>query len=176
VNNTADKKQPLPLSFHTSSNQNIIVSANKKSQTRNIMKKILFVLAIAAALFVTSSVTNEASAQVVTTAALAAGDTATNADTVYKTFSTVEDGIVCFQAKVTKISGTVAGHVILQGTVDGTNWQNVNTDTLTLTDVATQIKIWPVDHGYYKGYRVRIITSGTQASVITFARLRRYEF
>ncbi len=112
----------------------------------------------------------------VITQALAAGDTATNATTIYKTISTVEDGIMSFYVKITKISGTVAGTVILQGTVDGTNWQNVNTDTLTLANTATNHKIWPIEHGYYKGYRVAVTTTGTQACVVTFGRLRRYEF
>lgn len=43
---------------------------------------------------------------------------------------------IAIQVTVTKISGTVAGNIILQGSLDKVNW--VNIDTVAATNVATQ--------------------------------------
>jgi len=42
---------------------------------------------------------------------------------------------------LTKVSGTVAGSVYLQGSVDGMNWTNIN-DTITLANATTNKYIW----------------------------------
>lgn len=101
------------------------------------------------------------------------GDTLTNADTVYITTDNQLDGLAGLQATVLKVGGTVAGHALLQGTIDGIAWVNVNTDTLTLTNVATQSKVWPITANGYKTYRIRYITTGTQVSVPYAAWIRR---
>lgn len=100
-------------------------------------------------------------------------DTTIDAATVYVTYATIESNITAIQATVTKVSGTVAGYVILQGTVDGTNYQDVNTDTLTLTNTTTNFKIWTIDKAYYAGYRIKHVGSGTQRSIAKFSFIRR---
>ena len=100
-------------------------------------------------------------------------DTTTNADTNYVTIKSVGSHVKAIQATVTKVSGTVAGTVILQGTVDGIAWVNVNTDTLTLTDQATNTKVWTISSTIYNSYRVQYKTSGTQVSYLNLSYLRR---
>jgi alkyl hydroperoxide reductase subunit AhpF len=140
------------------------------------MKKIFSILLVAALCFAFTTVSNTAHAQVYKTRTLAAGDTASNATTIYLTKAAIEDGIVCIQAKVTKISGTVAGTVWLQGSVDGTNFETISTDTLALANQTTNFKTWPLTGTKYYSYRIKVTTSGTQASVATLSWLRRHEF
>lgn len=71
---------------------------------------------------------------------------------------------VTIQVVITKISGTVASYSILQGSVDGTNYVNLNTDTLTATDVTTNAKTWVVDGNPYQYYRIRSTGVGTMAA------------
>jgi len=100
-------------------------------------------------------------------------DTTTNADTNYVTIKSVGSNLKSIQATVTKVSGTVGGTVILQGTVDGIGWVNVNTDTLTLSDQATNSKVWLITSTSYNSYRVQYKTSGTQVSYLNLSYLRR---
>jgi hypothetical protein len=140
------------------------------------MKKIFIALFAFAICFAVSTANNTAHAQVYKTRTLAAGDTASNATTIYLTKAAIEDGIVAIQAKVTKISGTVAGTVWLQGSIDGTNFETISTDTLALANQTTNFKIWTISKTNYSSYRIKVTTSGTQASVATLSWLRRHEF
>ncbi len=94
-------------------------------------------------------------------------DTATNAGTanvdlpVTKTWTQIS-----IQAVVTKISGTVAGTVFLQGSLDGTNYLNIGIDTLTNTDVTTNTKIWVIEGSPYSYYRLLLTGSGTMSATI----------
>lgn len=72
-----------------------------------------------------------------------------------------------FQAVVTKVSGTVAGTVILEASLDGTNFVAVSTDTLNLTNVATNTKLWYVADAPFKYYRLKGTGSGTMAAILT---------
>jgi hypothetical protein len=99
----------------------------------------------------------------------------TNADTSNVTISNVEGGLKGLQATVIKTSGTVAGRVILQGSIDNVAWVDVNTDTLTLSNTASQSKVWAITNASYMSYRVEFITSGTQVSYIIFSAVRRPE-
>jgi len=93
--------------------------------------------------------------------------TLTNADTVE--LSQTVKGVyetISFQPVITKYSGTVAGTVLLQGSVDGTNFVNLNTDTLTLTNVTTNTKVWTVEGSNYYYYKVLAITTGTLSAQI----------
>ena len=69
--------------------------------------------------------------------------TLTNAATVTATLQTQS---VCenvsIQAVVTKSTGTVAGTVTVQGSLDGVNYVSIPTATFALTDVATQNKVF----------------------------------
>ena len=104
------------------------------------------------------------SAQRATLMPLVAGDTLTNADTLYKVITvTAGYSALSIQPVVTKISGTVAGNVILQGSLNGVNY--VNTDTLALTDATVNTKIFTKVTTPLVFYRLQFITAGTQSYV-----------
>lgn len=124
---------------------------------------ILFLLA---ALVITAS----AQAQISSTKT---SDTVATATTTYLTYTSLNSGVKSFQVVVTKISGTLAGTCLLQGTLDGTNWTNVNTDTLTLANSTTNQKTWLLAGTYYKSYRVAVTNTGTNSFRFTFTYLRR---
>ena len=96
----------------------------------------------------------------------------TGSDTVVNT-ATVDIGLTvsgayntgAFQVVVTKVSGTVAGNAILQGSVDGINY--VNIDTLATSNVATQTKIFTESPVKYPFYKVSYTGSGTMAAIIS---------
>lgn len=116
------------------------------------MKKLLFLFAIVVGL------TISATAQRATLMPLVTGDTMANTGTVTKvmTFTAGYDGVV-IQPVLTKLSGTVAGTVVLYESLDGTNYKSTG-DTLTLANATTNTVVWkktsPVPV-YYK-----TITSG----------------
>lgn len=94
-------------------------------------------------------------------------DTATNSGTAYVDLQLAKVyGQISVQAVVTKISGTVAGNVLLQGSLDGTNFKDISTDTLSNTDVTTNTKIWVVDNNPYSYYRLLLTGSGTMSASI----------
>lgn len=111
-----------------------------------------------------------------------ARDTTANVDTTYLTFKSSGVYNYHFKATVTKISGTVGGSAILQGSPDNSRWYTLNNavsgidsnayvyaNTATLTN-ATNTYDW-----FYGGtsvfnfpyFRIRFIMSGTQSSVPT---------
>jgi hypothetical protein len=69
-----------------------------------------------------------------------------------------------FQIVVDKVSGTVAGNAIFQGSVDGVNF--VNIDTLATTNVTKQTKIFIDAPVKYPFYRVTYTGTGTMAAII----------
>lgn len=117
------------------------------------MKKVLFLIALVAALFAAPVV----QAQRATLIALAAGDsisTAASKDTVYKVIS-VTGGYTALGVQVvaTKVSGTVVGKAYLYGSLDGTNY--VITDSSSAfanqtTNVASFSKTGGLPWVYYK--------------------------
>lgn len=91
--------------------------------------------------------------------------TMTNTGTVNITQTVV--GIydrVSLQVVVTKYSGTVGGTCILQGSIDGTNYKDVNTDTLTLANQTTNTKIWVLEGSPFYYYRIQCIGTGTMSA------------
>jgi len=97
---------------------------------------------------------------------LTAGDTLTNADTLYKVIKvTAGYSALGIQPIINKISGTVAGNVILQVSLNGVDY--VNTDTLALTNVAKQGTFWSKVTTPGVFYRLQFITAGTQSYVPT---------
>ena len=94
-----------------------------------------------------------------------------NADTLVISFTNIGSNVKSFQASVSRLSGTAAGTVILQGTVDG-NWVTLK-DTMTLSNQATNTKVWPICQTTYTSYRAYYIASGTQTSKLTFSYMRR---
>ena len=92
------------------------------------------------------------------------GDTITNSGTVSATAEIKNAGGIGIQAVVTKISGTVAGTAVLQGSLDGSSYYTISTDTLTLSDVSSQTLIWTVSENYYINYKVLFTGSGTMSA------------
>ena len=92
--------------------------------------------------------------------------TLTNSDTAYavKSFPVPVDKIT-LQAVLNKTSGTIAGTVLPQGSLDGTNYVNISTDTLTLANQSVNTKIWTFDKRQYYYYRLRFNTTGTSVAV-----------
>jgi len=99
-------------------------------------------------------------------------DTTVNAATSYVGLSLSNYyNTVSFQAVVTKISGTVAGTVTLQGSNDGTNYVTVSSSyatatTLSCTDQTTNTKMFVVTGSPYKYYRLSYTGSGTMSATI----------
>lgn len=94
----------------------------------------------------------------------------TSAETLTKQISG-SYGEVTVQVLVTKISGTVAGTVLIYGSLDGTTYTRLNNlgqpsanDTCTNTDVATQSWIWALGTSKYLYYRVTVTGSGTMTA------------
>jgi hypothetical protein len=87
-------------------------------------------------------------------------DTVTNAATkAFKVKAKDGEG-VSFIITVNKISGTVGGSATLQGSNDGTNFQDIAT-AVTLTDVATQGKALDFDKRKYLWYQWKVTGTGT---------------
>jgi uncharacterized membrane protein len=131
-----------------------------------IVKKLIFLLMSVLGLLSVAQAQTPISSK-------ATGDTATDATTKYVSTGVAFKDMVGIQVIVTKVSGTVAGTVLLQGTIDGTNYVDVNTDTLTLTNQATNTKVWALSSVPYRIYRVKLTTTGTQVSIPSIAWLRR---
>ena len=98
-------------------------------------------------------------------------DTNTNAATSYVNIKSIASKVKSFQATVTKISGTVAGKVYLQGTVDGTAF--ITIDSLVLSDQAINSKVFPITSTLYNSYRGQFTSTGTQSSYLILSVLRR---
>lgn len=132
------------------------------------MKKFLSAALIAALSFgaLVVSSTN-AKAQSTTTTS----KTITTADTI--TYASVASKLKGLQYTYTETSGTTAGKVYLEGTINGT-W--VLLDSLTLADVATaQTKVVIVTATSYKGYRWRNTNTSSATGAVVATYLRRYD-
>lgn len=133
------------------------------------MKKILFSILILTGLMAMTSVTANAQNTMTATKNLH-----TNADTSTHTLKVVGGmDIVTIQVFGVKTSGTPAGTVVLRGSLDGTNYVNLDTlnglnyqvGSYTITNTTgTQTNAWTLDKSRYVWYQLRIITSGTQVS------------
>ena len=105
-------------------------------------------------------------------------DTTTNTDTSYLVAG-VGLNLLGYQWQAdvinTKVSGTVGGSVILQGSNDLTTWWTVKnyssvitgvSDTTTLTNTTSQTFTYGLHSCDFKYVRLRAITSGTQTSYL----------
>ena len=97
--------------------------------------------------------------------------TLTNADTSYLTATPGGGKFVSLQLNITKVSGTVAGSVLVQSSNDASSWYT-STDTAhavigayTITD-GNQSKFWELGEQRSRYYRLRVITTGTQVSTV----------
>lgn len=125
------------------------------------MKKLMAVLLIAVLAFIAPNANAQSSVLISST------DTLTNADTVNISLPQATGGYyaVGIQAVVSKVSGTVSGSAIIQGSLDGTNWVTIGSDTLTFTDAATNTKVWAITPSVYQYHRVKFISAGTVVAV-----------
>lgn len=106
-------------------------------------------------------------AQAETCPTMIAGDTVVNTATVSKAIRTTGAySAAAIQIKLTKISGTVAGTTKLQGSLNGTNWEDIGS-AFTHTDVASQAKLFSVTGGVpYTYLRTTSTGSGTMSASI----------
>jgi hypothetical protein len=95
---------------------------------------------------------------------LAVGDTIKNTGTVSK-FITLSGGYdgTSVQVVLSKISGTGAGTVQLQGSVDGVNYVNLGS-AFTITDVTTQTQIFYV--GNPLPYKIKVLCTGSGTEAV----------
>lgn len=97
-------------------------------------------------------------------------DTTTNTGTSYVGLGVSNwYNTVTIQSVVTKISGTVAGTVTLQGSIDGTNYVTVSSSyadvtSYSPTDVATSSKLFVVTGSPYRYYRLSYTGTGTMSA------------
>lgn len=103
------------------------------------------------------------------------GDTVVNTGTKFCSLRLAQSyKKVTVQALITKISGTVAGTLTLQGSIDGTNWVTADTAsfvtegaaTFTATNVATQNKTWIMNGDPYLWYRLSYTGTGTMSATL----------
>lgn len=82
---------------------------------------------------------------------------------------------ITVQVTITKTSGTVAGTLTLQGSLDNVSYKatllpnGVSTavNTYTATDVASQTFIWQLDKNAYNYWRISYTGSGTMVATMT---------
>lgn len=95
-----------------------------------------------------------------------------NTDTVSITTDGIPDGVaIKIQATVVKSAGTLAGKVYLRETVNGTDY--INIDSLTLTDVSRASKIFSVSSLPGAKYQVQFTTSGSVTALGSVYMIRR---
>lgn len=106
-------------------------------------------------------------AQAETCPSVVAGDTVVNTATVNKQIRTTGAySAAGVRIKLTKISGTVAGTTKLQGSLDGSTWEDIGS-AFTHTDVATQTKLFTVTSGVpYTYLRTTSVGSGTMSAKV----------
>lgn len=95
------------------------------------------------------------------------GDTVVNAAT--KNLDLTLSGSfanVAIQVVVLKISGTVAGTVTLQASLDGTTFINIGADVLTNSNQTTNTHFWNVAPSPYLYYRLACVGSGTMSASV----------
>lgn len=135
------------------------------------MKKILFILFSFAILFSLNTFAQTTQMTGVYVTGDTVINTATKACSLKITHSYRQ---VTIHGLVTKVSGTVAGTLTLQGTVDGNTWLTVDTaslqtegpSTFTTTNVASQSKVWIVNQSPYLWFRLSYTGSGTMAAIL----------
>jgi hypothetical protein len=126
------------------------------------MKRMLLLLTMVVGMFAVSN------AQ--TTSKRIQPDTSINATGTTITFQNMASKLVSIQSTVVLISGTGAGKVYMEGTVDG-NW--ITQDSLVLANQAINTKLFPISRTSFLSYRLRYVPTGTQTSRMTGTFCRR---
>jgi hypothetical protein len=140
---------------------------NQLFKTGNTTHKVNQMKSLITALAFVIGLSFSTMAQLTTTMPLKAGDTIVNTGTVNKAFSSSSGfSAAGIQIVITKISGTVAGTTKLQGSVNGTNWEDIGS-AFTHTDVASQAKLFTVTGGVpYTQLRTTSVGSGTMSAQV----------
>lgn len=128
------------------------------------MKKFILIAILGLFSFAASAqVTNMVSQYSQTT------DTVTNTGTKYM-YVTVPSSHenVSIQSVVTKTSGTAAGYVYIQGSLDGVNYVGniATTDSAAVSNVTTNTYIFTMSTKAYKYYRLAYTGSGTMVCTL----------
>lgn len=134
------------------------------------MKKLIFLLTAMVA------IASATSAQSVTTMT-GSGDSIVNTGTKYLT-ADLSGNVTAASIQVifTKTSGTVAGTATIEYSIDGTNYYRVSTDSIKLSNVSSQGKLWTLSlPNSYKYVRIKIVGSGTSRYILTGTIFRRKE-
>ncbi len=148
------------------------------------MKKLIFLLS-AILLFAVGGVNAQVTQM---TGVYTSGDTVLNTGTKACSLR-VARGYrqITVAALLTKISGTVAGTVTLQSSIDGTNFftldscaiqtdGNINSPaTYTATNVASQQKVWIINYNPYLWYKLSWTGVGTMSATLKGYLLPRTE-
>jgi hypothetical protein len=133
------------------------------------MKKIILFFALMVSMVGMAQTQNviSTSGNLKSTDVHAATDTITNAVTKYQ-YAAVKgyNEIIAVQPTFTKISGTAAATVKMQGSVDGVQYTDIGT-SYTVTDVATQTTAFIITPSSYQYYRLSIVPTGTQSVKVT---------
>lgn len=128
------------------------------------MKKIFFALILSAAAFTASAQVVQVKPVALTTTSYGnALDTVTNAGNKVTTpfrVTNYRTGVTA-QVVVTKISGTVSGSLVFQGSMDGTNWSTIGSAS-TPTDASANYSFNTTAAWYY--YRVSYTGTGTMSA------------
>lgn len=119
---------------------------------------LLFTFAIALS---ASAQASYATAMTITSATLT---NAANDSAIVK--ATGSCGNAAFQLVVTKVSGTIGGVARLKGSLDGINYVSAVTDTVILTNVATNTYIWNIAPSKYLYYMIKTTGAGTMSATI----------
>jgi hypothetical protein len=92
-------------------------------------------------------------------------DTITNSTAEYQYGKVVgTNQAITVSVLLTKGTGTPAGTLYFQGSLDGTVWKTISSDALTNT--TTQELVYNQDPVYYTYYRVYVAASGTQSTYL----------
>jgi hypothetical protein len=86
---------------------------------------------------------------------------------------TVDNTTKAVEIHATKVSGTTAGKMVLEGLApDGSQW--VGIDSVTLANQAINFKVFPLTSLSYSSYRFKVTTTGTNKTkpIVAYA-LRR---
>lgn len=100
-------------------------------------------------------------------------DTNVNLDTVFITYPAMGSNLKSITATVTRISGTIAGGVYLQGTVNGVDWENIGSNDTLIATGTRAYKKWIINSTDFYSYRLLYRSFGTQRSVLSSSYLRR---
>jgi hypothetical protein len=132
------------------------------------MKKFIIALIALVAFAATSSAQSTATMT-------GSGDSIVNSGTKYLT-ADLSGNVVAsaIQVVFTKTSGTAAGKATIEYSIDGTNYFRVSTDSLNVTNVTTQSKLWTITlPNSYKFVRIKVVGSGTSRYTLTGTIYRR---